>query len=129
VKSVSICLGFLLSLAGLLLFSPPTGAKDGGGNPFKHLVDIGGGRHLNMVCAGKGLPTIVFMQGRRRAETKARPDARIAAGERASAYDGYRARATMRPVGVAINPPMLHWIRPNSISRARWRASICRFGV
>ena len=62
-KSVSICLGFLLSLAGLLLFSPPTGAKDGGGNPFKHLVDIGGGRHLNMVCAGKGLPTIVFMQG------------------------------------------------------------------
>ena len=29
-----------------------------------------------------------------------------------------RTRATMRPAGVAINPPMADWIRPNSIKRA-----------
>ena len=32
-------------------------------NPYKHLVDIGGGRHLNMACTGTGSPTVVFMQG------------------------------------------------------------------
>jgi len=32
-------------------------------NPYKHLVDIGGGRHLNMVCTGTGSPTLVFMLG------------------------------------------------------------------
>ena len=31
--------------------------------PLKHLVDVGGGRHLNMVCIGKGPPTVVFLQG------------------------------------------------------------------
>src|ERR1700742_204571 len=30
---------------------------------LKHLVDIGGGRHLNMVCMGTGSPTVVFLQG------------------------------------------------------------------
>lgn len=29
----------------------------------KRLVDIGGGRQLNMVCIGKGAPTLVFEQG------------------------------------------------------------------
>ena len=38
-------------------------AKDAPANSFKHLVDIGGGRHLNMVCSGQGSPTVVFMQG------------------------------------------------------------------
>ena len=30
---------------------------------YKHLVGIGDGRRLNMVCTGKGSPTVVFMQG------------------------------------------------------------------
>ena len=30
---------------------------------IKHLVDIGGGRHLNIVCVGNGSPTVVFLQG------------------------------------------------------------------
>ena len=29
----------------------------------KHLVDIGDGRHLNLICVGQGSPTIVFEQG------------------------------------------------------------------
>ena len=29
----------------------------------EHLVDIGGGRHLNMVCIGSGAPAVVFEQG------------------------------------------------------------------
>jgi pimeloyl-ACP methyl ester carboxylesterase len=28
-----------------------------------HLVDIGGGRRLNMVCVGRGSPVVVFLQG------------------------------------------------------------------
>ena len=32
-------------------------------NSFKHLVDIGGGRQLNIVCTGTGSPTAVFIQG------------------------------------------------------------------
>jgi len=28
----------------------------------KHLVDIGGGKRLNMICIGKGSPTVVFDQ-------------------------------------------------------------------
>jgi pimeloyl-ACP methyl ester carboxylesterase len=38
-------------------------AQDQKENPYKHLVDIGGGRHLNMVCTGTGSPTVVFLQG------------------------------------------------------------------
>ncbi len=30
---------------------------------YKHLVDISDGRRLNIVCTGKGSPTVVFMQG------------------------------------------------------------------
>jgi pimeloyl-ACP methyl ester carboxylesterase len=30
---------------------------------YKHLVDIGDGRRLNIVCSGRGSPTVVFMQG------------------------------------------------------------------
>jgi pimeloyl-ACP methyl ester carboxylesterase len=30
---------------------------------YKHLVEIGSGRRLNLVCMGKGSPTVVFMQG------------------------------------------------------------------
>lgn len=29
----------------------------------RHLLDIGGGRRLNIVCVGKGSPVVVFMQG------------------------------------------------------------------
>ena len=28
----------------------------------RHLVSIGGGRHLNIFCTGKGSPTVVFEQ-------------------------------------------------------------------
>jgi pimeloyl-ACP methyl ester carboxylesterase len=31
-------------------------------NSYKHPVDIGGGRHLNMICTGTGAPTVVFLQ-------------------------------------------------------------------
>ena len=30
---------------------------------LEHPVDIGSGRHLNIVCTGQGSPTVVFMQG------------------------------------------------------------------
>jgi hypothetical protein len=33
-------------------------------------------------------------------------------------------RATIRPTGVGINPPMAGWIRPSSVSRARWALGI-----
>jgi pimeloyl-ACP methyl ester carboxylesterase len=36
---------------------------DQGENLFKHLVDIGRGRHLNIVCIGRGEPAVVFLQG------------------------------------------------------------------
>lgn len=65
VKSVLTRLGLTLFLAGTLPCASLAGAavKERGENPLKHPVDIGGGRHLNMVCAGTGSPTIVFMQG------------------------------------------------------------------
>ena len=42
------------------------GAEPGGGNSpliTKHLVEIGAGRRLNMVCTGNGSPTVVFEYG------------------------------------------------------------------
>ena len=44
--------------------APPT--MSAGSSPEmldKRLIDIGGGRRLNMVCIGKGSPTLVFDQG------------------------------------------------------------------
>jgi pimeloyl-ACP methyl ester carboxylesterase len=36
----------------------------GSNNPLKgELVDIGNGRHLNLICVGNGSPTVVFLQG------------------------------------------------------------------
>jgi pimeloyl-ACP methyl ester carboxylesterase len=34
----------------------------GSNQTLKNLVDIGGGRHINFMCSGKGSPTIVFLQ-------------------------------------------------------------------
>ncbi|HUO01455.1 MAG TPA: alpha/beta hydrolase, partial [Rhizomicrobium sp.] len=48
----------------LLLAAFASAARaDDNTNPYKHLVDIGGGRHMNMVCTGTGSPTVVFLQG------------------------------------------------------------------
>ncbi|ENZ81321.1 MULTISPECIES: alpha/beta hydrolase [Caulobacter] len=55
---VTACLSPSVSLAQ----APP---KMSAGSPElldKHLIDIGGGRKLNMVCMGKGAPTLVFEQ-------------------------------------------------------------------
>lgn len=57
----------LALLSPLLLLAALSGgsatANDKGENPYKHLVDIGEGRYLNLVCTGTGSPTVVFMQG------------------------------------------------------------------
>jgi pimeloyl-ACP methyl ester carboxylesterase len=58
----------LLMLSLFLLFAAlpttafsATGASDAGS--LRNLVDIGGDRKLNLLCAGKGSPTLVFLQG------------------------------------------------------------------
>jgi pimeloyl-ACP methyl ester carboxylesterase len=55
-----------LCLIAASLAAPAIGAPAmTAGNPelIKELVDIGGGRRLNMVCVGKGSPTVIFEQG------------------------------------------------------------------
>lgn len=55
----------LAPLALALFFAALFGdaaAADRAENPYRHPVDIGGGRHLNMVCTGTGSPTVVFLQ-------------------------------------------------------------------
>jgi pimeloyl-ACP methyl ester carboxylesterase len=50
----------LFSIALLVLVRPTSAQQE---SSFKHLIDIGSGRHLNMICVGKGSPTVVFLQG------------------------------------------------------------------
>jgi hypothetical protein len=53
-------LSLVLLLSGsLICASSRVNAQvgDESGNSFKHLVDIGGGGRLNLVCMGKGSPT------------------------------------------------------------------------
>jgi pimeloyl-ACP methyl ester carboxylesterase len=52
-----------LCLALLLAVFPGRSGAAQDQNPYKHLVEIGGGRRLNMVCEGAGSPTVVFLQG------------------------------------------------------------------
>ena len=57
----SACLALLAALSGL-----PATAQMSAGSPEllkKHLVDIGGGRRLNLVCIGIGSPVVVFESG------------------------------------------------------------------
>ena len=66
-RSLSIILRLLLCVSLLTLYAPISANSQeriGGANALKgELVDIGGGRHLNLVCVGKGSPTVVFLQG------------------------------------------------------------------
>jgi pimeloyl-ACP methyl ester carboxylesterase len=59
-----ICLAVALPLSALAQPSSQDQHPDGHREyVLKHRYSIGAGRHLNMVCTGKGSPTIVFMQG------------------------------------------------------------------
>jgi hypothetical protein len=68
---VPMALTGLLLMASGALAAPPQDAgmpfvsmKDDQ-NPCRHLVDIGGGRRLNMLCFGArgSLPIVIFLQG------------------------------------------------------------------
>jgi len=66
-RYLSIVFHFLLCVFVLALLVP-TNANSretiGSAGSLKgDLIDIGGARHLNLVCAGKGSPTVVFLQG------------------------------------------------------------------
>ena len=66
-RSISIAFRLLICILVLALSAPGrANSQDASGsaNALKgELVDIGGGRHLNLVCAGMGSPTVVFLQG------------------------------------------------------------------
>jgi hypothetical protein len=66
-RSLSIAFRLLLCILVLALTAPVSANSQeasGSANALKgELVDIGGGRHLNLVCAGMGFPTVVFLQG------------------------------------------------------------------
>ena len=65
-RSVLARLGLVLLLLGSLVCTSSRANAQAGSesrNSFKHLVDIGGGHHLNIVCTGTGSPTVVFLQG------------------------------------------------------------------
>jgi pimeloyl-ACP methyl ester carboxylesterase len=47
----------------LLQFIPASAASETPALLHGHLVDIGGGRHMNIVCLGHGSPTVVFEYG------------------------------------------------------------------
>jgi len=56
----------LCAIAILLGMSAPATAQLSSGSPeliSKNLVDIGGGRHMNIVCNGQGSPATVFLYG------------------------------------------------------------------
>ena len=52
-------------LVAAFAISGPAHAQSGAANPLmtKHLVDIGSGRRMNIVCTGQGSPTVVFEYG------------------------------------------------------------------
>jgi pimeloyl-ACP methyl ester carboxylesterase len=62
----SICGRWPACFAALLWMSGAAGAPLGEGSAplmAKHLVDVGGGRRMNIVCMGHGSPTVVFEYG------------------------------------------------------------------
>src|SRR3954467_3235521 len=57
---------WLTRVVAFLWISVTASAQPSAGTPQligKHLVDIGGGRHMNIVCMGHGSPTVVFEYG------------------------------------------------------------------
>jgi pimeloyl-ACP methyl ester carboxylesterase len=57
---------YLAWIIALMLVSAPVHAQLSAGSPqliAKHLVEIGAGRHMNIVCMGHGSPTVVFEYG------------------------------------------------------------------
>lgn len=64
-RGFGLCVLALLSLWPGVLLAQEAPPKMSAGSPKlleKHLIDIGHGRRLNMVCIGKGSPTVVFEQ-------------------------------------------------------------------
>lgn len=63
-SALMICLEVVLPLSAGAGPTPQEHHLDGHREyVLKHRYNIGDGRHLNMVCTGKGSPTVVFMQG------------------------------------------------------------------
>ena len=57
---------FLTCFVAAALLTEPANAQFSFGGPqlvARHLVDIGSGRHMNIVCMGHGSPTVVFEYG------------------------------------------------------------------
>lgn len=64
-RGFGLCVLALLSLWPSALLAQAPAPRMSAGSPQlleKHLIDIGHGRRLNMVCIGKGSPTLVFDQ-------------------------------------------------------------------
>ena len=55
-------LAMILCLLGAASTIAQSQEQVGSDQTLKNLIDMGGGRHLNFICAGKGSPTVVFLQ-------------------------------------------------------------------